>query len=1089
MYLENVLYVPSLGVNLISAKKLCKNGLKGSFDARKLWICCGKDIVITANQKSGLYIIDHISKEIKNVQGTAAAALSFDEKLTDFDLDDSEPELATTKTQRHWYRLMHRRFNNCGPGMLRKLHIVTSLENQIKIPPSNRRICRTCKLAKMRNLTSKELSEKKKEKLELVHINIAGPFTKSISGNRFLLQVIDSATNKTWSFPLSSKDKAIDTMRRWKKKELRTGLKLKAVRSDNAPELKKLLDEFEEIDGVQNQSTTVAWSHQNELVERDIQTVEESIRAMLKAQDLPLEFWDEAALANAHIRNLQPRGPIINGKVTCPQQAYTWVEPSIENIRVWGSKCYAYVDPKTRHKNDRHDKLMIRGREGVFMGWSEDTDKHLRMYAPDLGYVVRSSRLFVDETVPGGSVDLRLRDCISGPHGTPVDAADRARRGRPRREELKNIKKGASKENEQLKRNEPGLPEISRAIPELQEIEMGDVIDDVRPNIIPEKPAECYPPQPISTENEIINDQPKKSASVDGKKQKINSHEAILEEDPILLPTQCPMSKPSEVTDSNENLNKISTKSDRMNDQVELKVVKEGNIQDMKQEIIRDDTSVKDTCTTNRRQNLVNEGNNRYYFRERKPKRRRSEDEEEDVEERDAKIIRSMVVWIDEGRKVDQIAFPSFEVPTHRLRTYGKILTSQIEKNFLFALTHGEELNESAYTCSLKEKKIVNGIEIPRSYKEAINDPVYSEKWEQAIQEEINSLVRNGTWEEFILPDGANLVSTKWVFDVKKIVFGEIERFKARLVARGFSQQLGVDYTETFAPTVRAESLRMFLAMMAKENLECVQYDIKNAFTESHLKEQIFLAPPEGFKVKKGHVLRALRSLYGLKQAGRDWNLLLRNFLIERKFAQSKADPCVYIHEEKHIKMLVYVDDIIAASPVYNNLNWLYDQLSTRFNTKNLGEISKVLGIRITRDRENNTLYMDQELYLEEVCNSFGITKAKYKMRSSPASNIDSLLAARDDEVSIDSTQYSRIIGKIMFGMVYTRPDIAHTLGRLSQFMKNPVERHGHALKWLIQYIRSTLKQRLRFGPGGVHQNTMGIYSDCHGLVQERRGS
>ena len=98
---------------------------------------------------------------------------------------------------------------------------------------------------------------------------------------RFLLQVIDSATNKTWPFPLSSKDKEIDTMRRWKKKELRTGLKLKAVRSDNAPELKKLLDEFEETDGVQNQSTTVARSHQNGLEERDIQTVEESIRAMI----------------------------------------------------------------------------------------------------------------------------------------------------------------------------------------------------------------------------------------------------------------------------------------------------------------------------------------------------------------------------------------------------------------------------------------------------------------------------------------------------------------------------------------------------------------------------------------------------------------------------------------------------------------------------------------------------------------------------------------------------------------------------------------------------------------------------------------
>ncbi|KAI0998410.1 hypothetical protein K3495_g9784 [Podosphaera aphanis] len=256
-------------------------------------------------------------------------------------------------------------------------------------------------------------------------------------------------------------------MRRWKKNELRTGLKLKAVRSDNAPELKKLLDEFHEIDDVQNQSTTVARSHQNGLVERHIQTVEENIRAMLKAQDLPLEFWDEAAVAKAHIRNLQPRGPTFNGKVTCPQQAYTGVETSIENIRVWGSKCYAFVDPKTRHKNDRQDKLMMRGRKGVFMGWSEDTDKYLRTYTPNLSYVVRSSRLFVNETVPDGSVELRLRDCVSGPNGTPVDAVDRAKRGRPQREELKNINEGASKKNEQLERNEPGPPEMSRAIPEL----------------------------------------------------------------------------------------------------------------------------------------------------------------------------------------------------------------------------------------------------------------------------------------------------------------------------------------------------------------------------------------------------------------------------------------------------------------------------------------------------------------------------------------------------------------------------------------------------------------------------------------------
>ena len=143
----------------------------------------------------------------------------------------------------------------------------------------------------------------------------------------------------------------------------------------------------------------------------------------------------------------------------------------------------------------------------------------------------------------------------------------------------------------------------------------------------------------------------------------------------------------------------------------------------------------------------------------------------------------------------------------------------------------------------------------------------------------------------------------------------------------------------------------MFAAIITKEDLEYKQYDIKNIFTESYLKEEIFLAPLQGHKVKEGHVLRALRSLYGLKQAGRDWSLLLRDYIQKIGFTQSLANLCLYIHEERQIKVLVYVDDIAAAAPTNEGLSWFYHQLSARFKTKPLGEISKILGVRITRDR------------------------------------------------------------------------------------------------------------------------------------------
>ena len=130
------------------------------------------------------------------------------------------------------------------------------------------------------------------------------------------------------------------------------------------------------------------------------------------------------------------------------------------------------------------------------------------------------------------------------------------------------------------------------------------------------------------------------------------------------------------------------------------------------------------------------------------------------------------------------------------------------------------------------------GIPIPKSYKQVMSDTKHATKWAAAVEEEIKTLVVNGTWEEMVPPAGTNLVSLKWVFDIKGSE-GKIERFKARLVARGFTQKYGVDYTETFAPTVRLDTLRIFFVLVAKLDWECHAFDIKNAFIESPIKEDI----------------------------------------------------------------------------------------------------------------------------------------------------------------------------------------------------------------------------------------------------------
>jgi hypothetical protein len=154
-----------------------------------------------------------------------------------------------------------------------------------------------------------------------------------------------------------------------------------------------------------------------------------------------------------------------------------------------------------------------------------------------------------------------------------------------------------------------------------------------------------------------------------------------------------------------------------------------------------------------------------------------------------------------------------------------------------------------------------------------------------------------------------------------------------------------LDYDETFPPTVRMDTLQLFLSIVAFKNLECWHFDIKNAFTESELKETIIFQPPPGIKVQPGYVLQALRSLYGLKQAARDWYELIKAELIKWGFEQSPAEPCLFINHTSGVMLLVYVDDIAAAAKSKIQLQYFFETLAVRFNAKTWGRLRKFLGL------------------------------------------------------------------------------------------------------------------------------------------------
>ncbi|KAI0998707.1 hypothetical protein K3495_g9488 [Podosphaera aphanis] len=236
-------------------------------------------------------------------------------------------------------------------------------------------------------------------------------------------------------------------------------------------------------------------------------------------------------------------------------------------------------------------------------------------------------------------------------------------------------------------------------------------------------------------------------------------------------------------------------------------------------------------------------------------------------------------------------------------------------------------------------------IPIPRSYKQAIADLKYGKMWKKVIDEEIQALTLNQIWEEvFLKPDGT------------------LDRFKARLVARGFTQRFGTDYKETFAPTVQMATLRAFLAICAAEDLELFHFDIKNAFTEASPDASLFLRAPKGIQVKPCR--------------GRE--PVAKENLLEWGFIQSLADPCLFANSKRNIKILVYVDDIATAAKSTTDIEWLSRAMNGCFNTKNLGEMKMFLGMRITWKRKEKTIWLDQQQYLERTLTKFGIPNAKH---------------------------------------------------------------------------------------------------------------
>ncbi|CAI5973107.1 unnamed protein product [Closterium sp. NIES-65] len=358
-------------------------------------------------------------------------------------------------------------------------------------------------------------------------------------------------------------------------------------------------------------------------------------------------------------------------------------------------------------------------------------------------------------------------------------------------------------------------------------------------------------------------------------------------------------------------------------------------------------------------------------------------------------------------------------------------------------------------------------IPTPRSYAEAIEGP-YSSQWQAAMDAEMASWKSTGTYVDAVPPPGANIVSGMWIFRVKRPP-GSPPVFKARYVARGFSQRQGVDYFQTFSPTPKMTTLRVLLHVAAHRDYELHSLDFSTAFLQGSLHEEIWLRRPPGFtgSFPPGTQWSLRRLVYGLRQAPREWHDTLRTTLAALGFAPSTADPSLFLRTDTSLPpfyILVYVDDLVFATADTAGLAYVKSELQKRHTCTDLGELRSYLGLQITRDRARRTITLTQSHMVQQVLQRFGFTYSS--PQATPLPTRHSLSALPSDESVESSGPFAELVGCLMYLMTCTRPDLAYPLSILARFVAPGRHRPEHmaAAKRVLRYLCSTSGMGLVLG-------------------------
>lgn len=398
--------------------------------------------------------------------------------------------------------------------------------------------------------------------------------------------------------------------------------------------------------------------------------------------------------------------------------------------------------------------------------------------------------------------------------------------------------------------------------------------------------------------------------------------------------------------------------------------------------------------------------------------------------------VSSQVSHVDQG----DLSSPSSSERPPRMRSIAELYEET------------EEINEdSTLFCLFADIE-------PMCFEEAIQ----YEEWRMAMNEEITAINRNETWELATLPKGKKPIAVKWIYKAKKNFKGEVEKYKARLVAKGFTQKAGIDYDEVFAPVARMETVRLIIAMAAQQRWKLYLMDVKSAFLNGVLEEEVYVNQPQGYIIEgqEDKVLKLKKALYGLKQAPRVWYNCIDEYFQKNGFTKSPYEHALYVKENKDGEVMyacLYVDDLIFTGNNQTIIEEFKKQMTARFEMTDLGLMCYYLGIEVKQNEEGT--FLSQKAYAEAILKEFHMERCN-SITTPVECGIK--LSRFDNAEKVDSTMFRRLVGRLQF-LTCIKPDILYGVGVISRYMEAPTMTHMKAAKRILRYVEETLNYGLSY--------------------------